>query len=89
MAAAGCYSEHRPSSILIRLSIAIELPDGHWELAAIPIDGWSGAIRRDLAIFDSGALASALLLSAIAYLLSFRDARLALRVAEGTRALTS
>ena len=67
----------------------VELPDGHWELAAIPIDGWSGAIRRDLAIFDSGALASALLLSAIAYLLSFRDARLALRVGEGTRALTS
>jgi two-component system sensor kinase FixL len=67
----------------------VALPDGHWELAAIPNDGWSGAIRRDLAIFDSGALASALLLSAIAYLLSFRDARLALRVGEGTRALTS
>ena len=67
----------------------IDLPDGHWDLGAIPIDGWSGAIRRDLAIFDSGALASALLLSVIIYLLSFRDARLALRVGEGTRALTS
>jgi len=67
----------------------VELPDGHWELAAIPIDGWSGAIRRDLAIFDSGALASVLLLSVIGYLLSFRDARMASRVAEGTRALTT
>jgi len=67
----------------------VELPDGHWELAAIPIEGWSGAIRRDLAIFDSGALASVLLLSVIGYLLSFRDARMASRVAEGTRALTT
>ena len=67
----------------------INLPDGHWELAAIPVKGWSGAIRRDLAIFDSGVLASALFLSAIGYLLSFRDARLALRVAEGTRELST
>ncbi|MGZ9270577.1 MAG: PAS domain S-box protein [Candidatus Binatia bacterium] len=67
----------------------VELPDGHWELAAIPIDGWSGAIRRDLVIFDSGALASVMFLSVIIYLLSFRDARLALRVGEGSRALTS
>ncbi|MGZ8533465.1 MAG: PAS domain S-box protein, partial [Candidatus Binatia bacterium] len=67
----------------------VELPDGHWELAAIPIDGWSGAIRRDLVIFDSGALASVMFLSVITYLLSFRDARLALRVGEGSRALTS
>ena len=67
----------------------VELPDGHWELAAIPIQGWSGAIRRDLAIFDSGALASVLFLSVIAYLLSFRDARLALRVEEGTRELST
>ena len=66
----------------------VELPDGHWELAAIPIEGWSGAIRRDLVIFDSGALASVLLLSVITYLWSFRDARLALRVDDGTRKLS-
>jgi PAS domain S-box-containing protein len=34
-------------------------------------------------------LASALFLAAIAYLVSFRDARLALRVAEGTRQLST
>ena len=67
----------------------VELPDGLWELAAIPIAGWSGSVRRDLVIFDSGALASVFLLSVITYLLSFRDARLALRVEEGTRALST
>ena len=67
----------------------IDLLDGHWDLAAIPNRGWRAAIRYDLAIFDNGILISTLLLSAIAYLLSFRDARLALRVAEGTRELSA
>jgi PAS domain S-box-containing protein len=67
----------------------IDLPDGHWQLAAIPTMGWNAAIRRDLRIFDVAALTAALLLSAIAYLLAFRDARLALRVQEGTRQLTA
>ncbi len=66
----------------------VELPDGHWELAAIPIQGWSAAIRRDSAIFDSAVLASALLLSAIAYQLAFRGARLAARVAEAIHELS-
>jgi sensor domain CHASE-containing protein len=66
----------------------VELPDGHWELAAIPIEGWSGAIRRDLVIFDSGALASVLFLSAIGYLVFFREARLSLHVRAGTRELS-
>jgi PAS domain S-box-containing protein len=67
----------------------IDLPDGHWDLAGIPIMGWHAAIRRDLQIFDVVALTVALLLSAITYLLAFRDARLALRVQEGTRELTA
>ena len=67
----------------------VDLPDGHWDLAAIPNNGWSGAIHRDLAIFDSGALSSALFLSAISYLWFFRDARLALRVEEVTRDLST
>jgi PAS domain S-box-containing protein len=70
------------------VSHRVELPDGHWQLAAIPIMGWDAAIRRDLAIFDIASLSVALLLSAIAYLLAFRDARLALRVEEGTRELS-
>jgi two-component system, LuxR family, sensor kinase FixL len=67
----------------------VALPDGRWELAAIPNAGWDAAIRRDLAIFDIGILASGLFLSAIAFLVSFRDARLALRVEEGTRQLST
>ena len=66
----------------------VELPDGHWELAAIPIEGWRGATRRDLAIFDGGMLASALLLSVIGYLVFFREARLSLHVRAGTRELS-
>lgn len=65
----------------------VALPEGQWDLAAIPIEGWNRAIRRHMAIFDGGALASILCLSAIAYLLAFRDARLAARVAQRTRAL--
>ena len=67
----------------------IGLPDGHWELAAVPVAGWNAANRQYLAIFDVGVLASALLLSAIVYLVAFRDARLALRVAQGTRELSA
>jgi two-component system sensor kinase FixL len=66
----------------------VDLPDDYWELAAIPAMGWNAAVRRDLRIFDVAALTTALLLSAIAYLLVFRSARLALRVKEGTHDLT-
>lgn len=67
----------------------IDLPDGYWELAAIPIMGWNAAIRRDLTIFDLAAVAIALLLSAIAYLLAYRDARLNARVGERTGSLNA
>jgi PAS domain S-box-containing protein len=65
----------------------IDLPDGHWDLAGIPMMGWNAAIRRNLQIFDLGAGAIALLLSAITYLLAFRDARLHARVGERTASL--
>ena len=67
----------------------VALPDGQWELAAIPYSGWNAAIGRALTIFDMGVLASALFLAAIAYLVFFRDAGLALRVEEGTRQLST
>ena len=65
----------------------VDLPDEHWELAAIPNTGWNASISRDLWLFDIGALAIALLLSAVAYLLAFRGGRLNARVLERTRAL--
>ncbi len=67
----------------------VDLADGHWELAAIPMMGWHAAIRRDLRIFDLGAVAIVLLLSVIAYLLAFRDARLTARVGERTDSLNA
>ncbi|MBI1996567.1 MAG: CHASE domain-containing protein [Deltaproteobacteria bacterium] len=55
----------------------INLPEAYWELAAIPTNGWSGAIGRELKILDAGALSAVLLLTVLAYLIAFRDARLA------------
>ncbi len=67
----------------------IELPDAYWELAAIPGNGWSGAISRELAILDAGALSAVILLSVLAYLIAFRDARLASAVESRTREIDS
>jgi PAS domain S-box-containing protein len=67
----------------------IELPDAYWELAAIPGNGWSGAIGRELRILDAGALSAVILLSVLAYLIAFRDARLALAVESRTREIES
>ena len=67
----------------------IELPEAHWELAAIPGNGWSGAISRELGILDAGALSAVLLLSVLAYLIAFRDARLASAVENRTREIDS
>jgi len=67
----------------------VDLPDGHWELGAIPVMGWNAAIQRDLRIFDIGAGTIMLLLGAIAYLLAFRDARLNARVGERTGSLNA
>lgn len=67
----------------------IELPDAYWELAAIPSNGWSGAIGRELRILDAGALSAVILLSMVAYLIAFRDARLASAVESRTREIDS
>jgi two-component system sensor kinase FixL len=67
----------------------IELPEAYWELAAIPGNGWSGAISRELAILDAGALSAVILLSLLAYLIAFRDVRLASAVERRTREIES
>ncbi|MBI3066946.1 MAG: PAS domain S-box protein [Deltaproteobacteria bacterium] len=67
----------------------INLPEAYWELAAIPTNGWSGAIGRELKILDAGALSAVLLLTVLAYLIAFRDARLASAVESRTREIDS
>lgn len=67
----------------------VALPEGSWELAAVPSIGWEASIRKDLALFDAGALAIVLLLSALTYLITNRNARLAARVEERTREIAA
>ena len=67
----------------------IGLPEAHWELAAIPSNGWSGAIGRELRILDAGALSAVLLLSVLAYLIASRDARLESGIKSRTREIES
>jgi PAS domain S-box-containing protein len=63
----------------------VSLPDGRWELAAVPATGWKASIQRDLRIFDGAMLVVVFLLSAFTYLVAFRDARLADGIDRRTR----
>ena len=67
----------------------ISLPEGSWELAAVPLRGWSAAIEENLRLFDAGALSVVILLSVLAYLIAFRDARLESAVESRTREIES
>ncbi len=67
----------------------IPLPEGSWELAAVPLQGWSAAIEENLRLFDAGALSAVILLSVLAYLIAFRDARLESAVESRTREIDS
>jgi len=67
----------------------IPLPEGGWRLAAVPHGGWSAAIKENLRLFDAGALSAVILLSMLAYLIAFRDARLASAVEGRTREIES
>ena len=67
----------------------IPLPEGSWDLAAVPIQGWSAAIEENLRLFDAGALSAVILLSVVAYLIAFRDARLESAVESRTREIES
>ncbi len=66
----------------------IELPDGHWELAAIPKDGWASSVRLALLVFEGSGLIIVVLLAAVAYLVTSRQARLAASVRERTREIS-
>ena len=70
------------------VTYTIVLPDGEWELAAMPLNGWTASIRNSLRIFQWTGLLIIALATSLAYLITNRQARLTLAVQEHTAALT-
>lgn len=66
----------------------VELPEGAWDLGAVPRRGWNASIRRPLVVFDSVFLTIALLLTCLTYLLVNRQARLNRLVERRTEEVT-
>ncbi|WP_183354040.1 PAS domain S-box protein [Geomonas silvestris] len=73
------------SAAPVRLDV--ELPEGHWELAAVPKGGWQAAVRNDLLWFQAGVALAALCLAGIVSLVYERQCRLGAAVAQRTAAL--
>ncbi|MDO8753561.1 MAG: PAS domain S-box protein, partial [Anaerolineales bacterium] len=69
------------------VTYTIVLPDGEWELAAMPPDGWTASIRNSLRIFQWTGLLIIALATSLAYLITNRQARLTLAVQEHTDSL--
>jgi len=70
--------EHEP--VIYR----VELPEGYWELAAMPPDGWNASIHEPLAILNGAALLLVLPLTMLVYLGVDREVRLTFEVKERT-----
>jgi PAS domain S-box-containing protein len=71
------------SPVLLR----IDLPEGDWQLAAIPKGGWEASIRRDLLLFRGTSFFVALCLAFIIFQIYDRQRRLSTAVQERTLAL--
>lgn len=65
----------------------IELPDGYWELAGIPKEGWGLSIQGSLILFRGVSLSFVLMLSGMVYLTASRQASLAMAVRQKTAEL--
>lgn len=65
----------------------IELPDGYWELAGIPKEGWGLSIQGSLILFRGVSLTFVLMLSGIVYLTASRQASLTMAVRQRTAEL--
>ena len=62
----------------------IDLPDGPWKMAAVPLGGWNDAVSRSLLQFRGVTLAILILLTAHIYLLTSYSARLKVAVRRRT-----
>lgn len=62
----------------------VDLPDGAWKLAAIPLGGWNAPVSQPLLQFRGVTLTIILLLTAVLYLLMSYSARLKLAVRQRT-----
>lgn len=62
----------------------VDLPDGSWKLAAVPLGGWNAAVSKSLLQFRGVTLAILLLLTTLLYLLLSYSARLKLAVRQRT-----
>lgn len=65
----------------------VDLPDGSWKLAAVPLGGWEAAVSKSLLQFRGVTLAIILLLTALLYLLMSYSARLKSAVRQRTDGL--
>lgn len=66
----------------------IELPEGVWELGAVPPDGWQATIQEQQLLFTLSGLVIVFLLASLIYLLINRQARLTLAVQSRTAELS-
>jgi PAS domain S-box-containing protein len=67
--------------------LAIDIPEGHWELAALPRGGWGASTGADLRLFYAATLCIALSLALVVFLTCDKQRRLHNAVAQRTQAL--
>ena len=62
----------------------IELPEGHWVLAAVPVNGWRGGITSSLLLVRAAGFLITILLSSVTFLIVNRQSRLDKAIKEKT-----
>ncbi|KAA3661771.1 MAG: PAS domain S-box protein, partial [Chloroflexi bacterium] len=66
----------------------VDLPEGSWEMAAVPVAGWNVGKTNSYLFFQVGSLIVTLLLTALAYLVANRQVRLNTAVQQKTGELS-
>jgi len=67
----------------------IVLPEGYWELAVVPQEGWSALIRQPLFVAWAGSLGTIVLFSGLVYVIVNRQRHLAEAVEQRTQQLST